>query len=760
LLVIRFDMNRFSILVVAAIVACSVIGCIAAPKGYTRMENREVVHPAGWTNIGRSSANKMIKLQLAIKQQNVDRLTSLLFEVSDRDHPSYGKYLTTEQIGQLVAPSDERIEKIASWLRSFGVSPAQCEMSLHKDFLTLSVSVKQAEALLATEFFDFVHSNGKLLSRATQYHVPENIAPELDFIGGVIRFPPAKEHGIHSMIQRTTGLSRDAEALPVGDSALLGYILVGDKEFTINFAPRCANGKPLTANSMQCPEGFLNAAEVTWSTSTGHHSATAALVLGLNVDAEESRCGAVSTWKGTVHTAQLSVVQKYGLSTNTIFCSVRVHGTENVPNYRTILNAKLVTIPLNANPSSALVLPAITPAPWVTPRRLQEYYRVPTGTINRYPGNSQSVSEFLDQYYAPADLTKFMSLMGLKDYKVDKVIGPNQPNNPGLEASLDIQYLLGMSHNVTTWFWSLGELHEGQEPFLQWLIDLSNTPKVPYVHSTSYADEEQSLTVDYMTRINTELVKAGVRGLTLLFSSGDDGVGGYTLRTNPTICEKRGFAPEFPSSSPYVTAVGGTQFSDRYLPVCDGNDVGSLQYTCDGVGEIVSSSATGSRITSGGGFSINWPRPAYQEEAVNDYLSYSDSHGLTPNKNLFNRNGRALPDISGMAHNYLTVIGDDLVPVDGTSASTPVTASFIALINDRLLSLGQPTIGFFNPILYQLGKTSPQAFTDVVVGDNSCSAMRDICCQQGFHAAPGWDAATGFGSPIFEKLVELLVRTP
>lgn len=71
--------------------------------------------------------------------------------------------------------------------------------------------------------------------------------------------------------------------------------------------------------------------------------------------------------------------------------------------------------------------------------------------------------------------------------------------------------------------------HESQEPFLQWMVLLSNMSDLPWVHTISYGDDEDSLSTAYMTRINTEFMKAGVRGISLLFASGqrsgrDDGV--------------------------------------------------------------------------------------------------------------------------------------------------------------------------------------------------------------------------------------------
>lgn len=62
--------------------------------------------------------------------------------------------------------------------------------------------------------------------------------------------------------------------------------------------------------------------------------------------------------------------------------------------------------------------------------------------------------------------------------------------------------------------------HESQEPFLAWLLLLSNMSALPWVHSVSYGDDEDSLSYAYMERVNTELMKAAARGLTILFASG------------------------------------------------------------------------------------------------------------------------------------------------------------------------------------------------------------------------------------------------
>lgn len=62
--------------------------------------------------------------------------------------------------------------------------------------------------------------------------------------------------------------------------------------------------------------------------------------------------------------------------------------------------------------------------------------------------------------------------------------------------------------------------HESQEPFLAWLLLLSNMSSLPWVHSVSYGDDEDSLSLAYLERVNVEFMKAAARGLTILFASG------------------------------------------------------------------------------------------------------------------------------------------------------------------------------------------------------------------------------------------------
>ena len=186
-----------------------------------------------------------------------------------------------------------------------------------------------------------------------------------------------------------------------------------------------------------------------------------------------------------------------------------------------------------------------------TPTSLERLYNI-SGYTSSSPGNSQAIAGFLGQYFAPSDLKTFQKDFNIPDHPVTKVIGTNNQDNPGAEASLDVQYISATGRNVDTWFVSVSKHANGnQEDFLTWIVSQINDTNSPWVHSISYGDLESSISKDFLNRMEDEFTKFGVSGRSLLFASGDSG----------TDC--RGivgtFRPMWPSSSPHVTAVGGTR---------------------------------------------------------------------------------------------------------------------------------------------------------------------------------------------------------
>jgi len=320
---------------------------------------------------------------------------------------------------------------------------------------------------------------------------------------------------------------------------------------------------------------------------------------------------------------------------------------------------------------------------------------------------------------------KFVTNAPFQD--VAKVVGTNVPKQPGDEASLDVQYLRGVAPNVTTWFYSLKSFNFWND-LLVWTSEIANETSPPWVHSVSYGSQGNYPSDSYRERLNTEFQKAGLRGISIIFASGDDG-SGCSTGAKPCKCE---MYPSFPATCPYITSVGATAF-------IDGN-----------TGEEKAVEA----FLSGGGFSQEFPITKEQNTAVEAYLN---SGVVLPPSCSFNASGRGTPDVSALGDIEFQVVQNGGVSlIGGTSASAPTFSAIITLLNEKLLNNNKPTLGFLNPWIYDTASSHPDAFFDVVQGSNIISD----CCRNtgngGFLTAAGWDPITGVGTPNYQVLASLI----
>lgn len=349
---------------------------------------------------------------------------------------------------------------------------------------------------------------------------------------------------------------------------------------------------------------------------------------------------------------------------------------------------------------------------FVTPQVLMQAYKFPNASAAA-KGNSMAVAEFQGQGWAQADNQAFTAACH-RDVEVAANVGGTGP--PGVEASLDIEYIAAVSPEIP-----LTVVYSSQYSLLNWANEITSNSSSALVHSVSYGnDEVQQSGRAYMLSVNTAFMKAGTSGRSILFASGDQGVCG---RSGCGFFKKR-FKPDFPGGSPYCTVVGGTNFHGA------------------GIGEEEVWSA------GGGGFSDNFPIPSYQASAVAGFKA----KGGLPKQSLWNNTGRGYPDIAALGGTktpYCIVSGGQFNGVAGTSAACPTAAGIFAKLNGVRLSAGKKPLGFLNPFIYQVGE---KGFNDVTVGSNPGGGLNKV----GFTAVAGWDAASGFGSPNFEKLAKLV----
>ncbi|KAH6692118.1 tripeptidyl peptidase-like protein [Leptodontidium sp. MPI-SDFR-AT-0119] len=297
-----------------------------------------------------------------------------------------------------------------------------------------------------------------------------------------------------------------------------------------------------------------------------------------------------------------------------------------------------------------------------------------------------------------------------------------------LEGNLDAETILGIAFPTPMEVYNTGGSPpfvpdlatptNTNEPYLDWLQFMLGLESTPQVISTSYGVDEQTVPLSFATAVCNGFAQLGARGVSLLFASGDNGVGSNGECISNDGKNTSTFLSIYPGGclihapKPFVTTVGGTM---RINP------------------EVVAFNL-GNSYASGGGFSNYFSRPAYQDAVVPTYItSLGDQF-----KGLYNASGRGYPDISEQGFHYITIWNGTVVPLDGMSASTPAASAIISLLNDALLAAGKPVLGFLNPWLYSQGF---KALTDVTSG----SARG--CDSAGFPSQPGWDAVSGFGTP-------------
>lgn len=393
----------------------------------------------------------------------------------------------------------------------------------------------------------------------------------------------------------------------------------------------------------------------------------------------------------------------------------------------------------------------------VFPECIKQLYNI-TYEVDGPSPSRLGVAGFLDQFINYQDVYDFLDVYSpeLSDldppynFTVELLNNGSNPQDPiwkaGLEASLDVEYAMGVGYPASVTYYSTGGrgikldgrggempmTGSDNEPYLDLLEELVSKPdeELPHVLSISYADDEQSVPEAYAVRVCDLFAQLAARGVSILAASGDGGAAGtgqnYCITNDEN--QQRMLIPTFPASCPWVTSIGATK-NDGFTP----------------------SAAT----FSAGGFSRYFARQEWQDDAVGPYLDHLKERNDT-NLGMFNESGRAIPDISAVGQAFQIRFGGGGSAVLGTSASTPVIAAMIALINDARLRDGKPSLGWLNPLLYSDSVRS--ALVDVTRGWGQGCRFSDDEDGRGWAATEGYDCVTGLGVPgDFNKLFDALV---
>ena len=323
-----------------------------------------------------------------------------------------------------------------------------------------------------------------------------------------------------------------------------------------------------------------------------------------------------------------------------------------------------------------------------------------------------------DSFY-PGDIAAYQAAAGLPNIPVQTVLLDGYDGTPSSgngEVALDIELAMAMAPGLSKVVCFSADLNGFQNDILSAMVS-SNQIK-QFSCSWGWGGGPNT-TTDNLFR------QMAAQGQSFFNASGDTDA--FTPGINSVNSVDNSRLVNAPSSSPYITQVGGT-----YLTTDDsGAWTSETVWTWhDGVNG------------SSGGISDIYGIPVWQTG-----INMTRAQGSATRRNI--------PDVAMAADNvYYRHDNGQAGSVSGTSCSAPLWAGFAALMNQQAAASGKPPVGLINAAIYSLGSSSNYSatFHDITVGDNTSTAS-----PRAFFATNGYDLCTGWGTPTGQKLIDAIV---
>lgn len=340
-------------------------------------------------------------------------------------------------------------------------------------------------------------------------------------------------------------------------------------------------------------------------------------------------------------------------------------------------------------------------------------------------GSGQTIALFELDGYNPADITTYLDHNHLGSPKFSDVLLDGATSGAGpasLEVEMDMEQVSAIAPGAAQKIYIGINTTTGVNDLYNRIVN-DNIAKVV---SISWGLCEASLGNAELETMSNFFRQGAAQGQAFFAASGD--FGAYD-------CGDTNRAVDSPADDPNVVAVGGTTLRVG----SDGSYLGESAWSCSFCTQRSQNGAG-----SGGGVSSYFSRPAYQ----------NGPHLGGPHRQLPDVSANANPDSGYSVYCTVAAAGcpaSGWVTVGGTSAAAPVWAGIAADINTYLLASGKSTLGSVNAVLYHLYNT-PQPYApyhDIIAGNNLY-----------YQAGPGYDQATGIGTPdVWNIARDLLANT-
>jgi len=422
----------------------------------------------------------------------------------------------------------------------------------------------------------------------------------------------------------------------------------------------------------------------------------------------------------------------------------------------------------------------LTPGDWAT------IYDVSTIYNAGYTGTGMHLGVVGQTYFPTSDVDKFRAAAGLPatNLTMKCISSADCTDSAGEsvgdmgEADLDVEWSGGIAKDATIDFIyaSASDSQSVYDALYYAIAKYTVNGAVVPVLTMSYGNCETDLVSDasLKTAMDNYLAEAASAGQTVLNSSGDAGAAGCDVSSSAAVTTStKGAVADWPASSPYVLAVGGTTFNGDGT-VADPDTYADAYWSGSTSADIISSALSyipetswndttydGSLSSSGGGVSEFYSLPSWQTLAPSNFtgtamrfvpdvaFSASADHDpylvctqVFPDGATLASQTEGTNCVSGFRYtdNTLTAYG-------GTSASSPSFAGLLTLLVQKYGNLGT-----FNKTLYSLASNSTtyaSVFHDITTGDNKQPCTTGTGCTGGYvgySALTGYDLVTGLGS--------------
>lgn len=381
--------------------------------------------------------------------------------------------------------------------------------------------------------------------------------------------------------------------------------------------------------------------------------------------------------------------------------------------------------------------------PGWTPNQYNNAYGLTALHKRGLTGKGQRVALIEIDGFKPGDIKPFADCFGYKLPPIRTI--PVQMKDPfptGSETTLDLQVLSAAAPGLKSI-----DVYENLDPVLTMAAALAKPKFVPDIISISIAGCENTAieTPSLLQMLNTLFTLASGTGSSIFVATGDTGSSGCRSSSPQAPGVYPVLSAQFPATSPWVTAVGGTNMA------LDSRNQLTGEWVWNGSPEIVGGGS--------GGISMLYGAPWWQKTGTRS-------------------SQRRVPDISALAdpgpgYVYYCTSPECLaikpepgwMTVGGTSAAAPLMAAAFALANQAANRKGQPNIGLANPLIYRMAnsKARNNIFRDVTVGTNDVGTAINPPLSNNqpvgfFKAKKGYDMASGWGSLRMARFSDAALR--